>query len=262
LKGQELDLSSEPDDMLFNGISINKQLLPVEEQKAFKLVKVGSNGVLAPDFYTDTDGDYIRTEIKETKNGQAILTPYIEVVYETNDGSIKLPIYVKDRIEYKSIKDMERFDLKTGYNIQKVGSNYQVTLHKKGANPYYGTAKQTTTGAMVNRLTSREADEARPLIQQKNLEAKRERLAAFSVDQGRKAVGIQYGKVIYSDNAEETYKELSQGKSELQTLQAITDFVETTVLEGKEKEDYRQELLKKHKEKKDARERERMEFNW
>lgn len=251
LRDQNLSLNDMPGKFMFNGIYVDRDIVTPEDQSTVKLKGMGAQGYILPKFHNPTGDDKISTEIYQTKGGQAVLAPYVELEFTTENGSLELPVYDKDRIVYKKISEILDKNVDTGYDVKYVGDNvYEFTVLKEATNPYAGTKNTSQAGLIANQMTTAEVESARPFIQKMKYENQQKRLSEISASSGVKYGGELYGKPIERD-AKKAIQQLSNGikgnrNYNIQLLQAIDDLVESA--NENDRDAYRQELLKEYKE--------------
>lgn len=249
LKNLDMSLNDMPGAFMFNGIYVDRDIISAEDQSEIKLKGVGSNGYILPQFYNPTQGDKISTEIKQTKGGQVIQAPYIELEYTTKNGSIELPVYEKNKVVYKSISEIHNKAIPTGYDIKINNGVYEFTVLKEGTNPYSGTKNTTQAGLISNQLTTAESESARPFIQKQRYEMQQKRINDITVSSGVKYAGELYGQPIERD-AKVAIQKLSNNLKgnrnyDIQLAQAIDDLVESVDIN--ERATYRNELMEEYK---------------
>lgn len=252
LRSMDMTLNDMPGTFLFNGIYVDKDIIQPDMQSKIKLKGIGADGYILPQYYNPTNGDKISTEIKQTKGGQVIQAPYVELEYTTDDGSIELPVYEKNKIVYKSISEIYNKQVPTGYDIKKVDNGkYEFTVLKEGTNPYSGTKNTIMAGLISNQTTTRLSEEARPFVQKQRYEMQQKRINDITASSGIKYAGELYGKPIERD-AKIAIQKLSSGLESnknfnLQLLQAIDDLVESVNID--DRNTYRKELMMEYEKK-------------
>lgn len=249
LKSLDMTLNDMPGAFMFNGIYVDRDIISAKDQSDIKLKGIGKDGYILPQFYNPTQGDKISTEVKQTRGGQVIQAPYIELEYTTTNGSIELPVYEKNKIVYKSISEIAKSAIPTGYDIKVNKGVYEFTVLKEGTNPYSGTKNTIHSGLIANQLTTAEAEAGRPFVQNLRYENQQKRIKDTTASSGVKYAGELYGKLIERD-AKVAIEKLSNNlrgnrNFHLQLLQAIDDLVESVDIN--EREEYRKELIEEYK---------------
>lgn len=249
LKNLDMSLNDMPGSFMFNGIYVDRDIISAEDQSKIKLKGIGSSGYILPQYYNPTQGDKISTEIKQTKGGQLIQAPYIELEYTTEDGNIELPVYEKNKIVYKRISEISNKAIPTGYNIKENNGVYEFTVLKEGTNPYSGTKNTIHAGLIANQLTTAESESARPFIQKQRYEMQQKRINDITASSGVKYAGELYGKLIERDPKiafEKISSNLKGNKNyDMQILQAIDDVWESADINERDK--YREDLIEEYK---------------
>lgn len=250
LKSLDITLNDMPGAFMFNGIYVDRDILSAKDQSDIKLKGIGANGYILPQFYNPTQGDKISTEVQQTRGGQVIQAPYIELEYTTTNGSIELPVYEKNKIVYKSISEIYKSKVPTGYDIKKAKNGvYEFTVLKEATNPYSGTKNTIHAGLIANQLTTAEAEAGRPFVQKLRYENQQKRIKDISLSSGVEYAGELYGRPI-ERNAKVAIEKLSNDlrgnrNFHIQLLQAIDDLLESVDIN--ERDEYRKELMEEYK---------------
>ena len=248
LKSLDMTLNDMPGSFMFNGIYVDRDIVSAKDQSDIKLKGIGGNGYILPQFYNPTQGDKISTEVKQTKGGQVIQAPYIELEYTTKNGSIELPVYEKNKIVYKSISEIAKKAIPTGYDIKYNNGVYEFTVLKEGTNPYSGTKNTIHAGLIANQLTTAEAEAGRPFVQKLRYDNQQKRIRDITASSGVKYAGELYGIPIERDAKvaiEKLSNDLKGNRNyHIQLLQAIDDLIESVDID--EREEYRKELIEEY----------------
>lgn len=250
LKGKEVTMDDFTNDFfIMNGEYANKNILGTENLKNIKFKKIGGQGYILPKFYNPTNGDNISTEIYQTRNGQTVTTPYVEMIFSA-PGNLELGVFENGRKVMKSISEIARKGNNSAYDIKKNGDDYDITILTE-INPYEGTNKQSAANLIDNQRVSQEVIQYRSYHNEIDKANNKARLKKIEIQDGKEYIGFHYSKPI-SKNPSEAFKQLSkplQGSSnyKLNILQSINDLIES--VDDTEKESFRKELMTEYRKK-------------